>query len=115
MQRVPWFKISVALCLLINAVCVSVLWSPQRVNKTAYSSWMVGNPYVKEFPVTGPELLNTPSQSSVTYFEGIHLALKNGKHRGIYAVCAPGASRFARRAKPTVNPKVECTSRSRAA
>jgi hypothetical protein len=61
------------------------------------------------------ELLNTPWQSSVTYFERIHLALKAGKHRGIYGGCAPGASRFARRAKPTANPKVERTSRSRAA
>jgi serine/threonine protein kinase len=43
------------------------------------------------------------------------LALKAGKHRGIYTGCAPGASRFARRAKPTGNPKVECASRSRAA
>ena len=45
----------------------------------------------------------------------IHLALKAGKHRGIQTVCASGASRFARRAKPTANPKVRCTSRSRAA
>src|SRR5215475_2339028 len=36
----------------------------------------------------------------------IHLGLKAGKHRGTYVVCAPGASRFARRAKPTANPKV---------
>src|SRR5215469_5348684 len=49
------------------------------------------------------------------YSEGMHSALKDGKHRGIYAVCAPGASRFARRAKPTANSKVKRTSRSRAA
>ena len=51
--------------------------------------------------------------SSVTYSERIHL--KAGTHRGIYEGCAPGASRFARRAKPTAYPKVERTSRSRAA
>jgi hypothetical protein len=49
MQRVPWFKISVALCLLINAVCVSVLWGPRRVNKIDDSSWIVGNAEVIRF------------------------------------------------------------------
>src|SRR5712672_3017159 len=33
----------IAFCLLINKVCVSVLWSPRRVNKTDDSSWIVGN------------------------------------------------------------------------
>src|SRR6516162_2232828 len=60
-------------------------------------------PITEGLPVIRPELLILP------------LALKAGKHRGIYTGCAPGASRFARRAKPTANPKVECTSRSRAA
>jgi len=36
----------IAFCLLINQVCVSVLWGPRRVNKIDDSSWIVGNPEI---------------------------------------------------------------------